>query len=83
MSYSLVYTQRAAKDIRSLDRLVQRQLAKAFVEMAKDPLAKSKKLIHAKIGTYRFRLGDYRIVFDIHGEKVVILRVGHRREIYR
>ncbi len=36
-----------------------------------------------KIGTYRFRIGDYRVIFDIYGEDIVILRIGHRRSIYK
>ena len=36
-----------------------------------------------KIGTYRFRMGNYRVIFDIEGKDIVILRVGHRREIYK
>jgi len=28
-------------------------------------------------------MGDYRVVFDLDGQKIVVLRVGHRREIYR
>lgn len=36
-----------------------------------------------KIGTYRFRTGDYRVIFDIEGKDIVILRAGHRKEIYK
>jgi mRNA interferase RelE/StbE len=35
------------------------------------------------LGAYRFRIGDYRVVFDLEGDEIVILRVGHRRDIYR
>ena len=41
------------------------------------------KLIDETLGQYRYRIGDYRVIFDIHGQNIVILRVGHRREIYR
>lgn len=40
-------------------------------------------MVDPRLGTYRFRIGDYRIIFDIEGEEIVILRIGHRREIYR
>jgi len=40
-------------------------------------------LIHPKIGTYRFRMGDYRVIFDTEDENIVILRIGHRRSIYK
>jgi len=35
------------------------------------------------LDTFRFRIGDYRVVFDIAGKDVVVLRVGHRSSIYR
>jgi mRNA interferase RelE/StbE len=44
-----------------------------FAEKLSDPI----------LGEYRFRIGDYRVIFDIKGSEIVILRVGHRREIYR
>ena len=31
--------------------------------------------------SYRFRIGDYRVVFDIDDNNVVILRIGHRKSI--
>lgn len=79
----LVYTRHALNDIRSLDRVVQKRLAKKLEVFAQDPLARSKKIHDSVLGSYRFRVGDYRIIFDMIGEKVIILRVGHRREIYR
>jgi mRNA interferase RelE/StbE len=39
---------------------------------AKEPLKYAQKLITHKIGTYRFRIGDYRGIFDIDGENIVI-----------
>ncbi|MCK4791223.1 MAG: type II toxin-antitoxin system RelE/ParE family toxin [Desulfobacteraceae bacterium] len=41
------------------------------------------KLFDPALGTYRFRIGDYRVIFDIEGEEIVVLRVGHRKDIYR
>ena len=83
MSYQLVYTQQAVKDIRDLDRIVQKRLAKKLEHLRIKPLALSKPLIHSKLGQYRYRIGDYRVIFDLDKNNLIILRVGHRREIYR
>lgn len=83
MSWKLVYTRRALEDIRSLDRVVQKRLAKKLEMLAKNPIAHSKKIHDPELGSYRFRVGDYRILLDLVGEQIVTLRVGHRREIYR
>jgi mRNA interferase RelE/StbE len=40
-------------------------------------------LTDPEIGTYRFRIGDYRVIFDLEGNDVIVLRVRHRKEIYR
>ena len=83
MQYSLTYTKTATKDIEKLDIVAKKRLKKKLELLASNPLHYSKKLIHSDLGTYRYRVGDYRIVFDLEGSQIVILRVGHRREIYR
>ncbi len=83
MQYSLFYTQTAVKDIKKLDTIAQKRLQKKLTLLATNPLHYSKKLIHSDLGTYRYRVGDYRIVFDLNSKDIIILRVGHRREIYK
>jgi mRNA interferase RelE/StbE len=46
-------------------------------------LTYAEPLKQSDLGSYRFRIGDYRVVFDLDGEKIVVLRVGHRRDIYK
>ena len=81
--YELLYTRRAFEDIEELDAVVKKRLVAKLDEFGKDPFRVSEKLTNSKLGQYRFRVGNYRIVFDTHGQKIIILRIGHRREIYR
>jgi len=83
MKYNLVYTRRAEKDIKKLDPSIKSHIGKAILKLQDNPSHLSEKLIDPKIGTYRFRIGDYRVIFDIEGNDIVILRVGHRKEIYK
>jgi len=83
MAYKLVYTRTAARDIDKLDAVIKKKLSKKLTEYSKNPHHYAKKLISKEIGTYRWRIGDFRVVFDIDTHKIVILRVGHRREIYK
>ncbi|MBI4125514.1 MAG: type II toxin-antitoxin system RelE/ParE family toxin [Deltaproteobacteria bacterium] len=82
-AYQLVYTKRAAQDIAKPDRIVRKRLGKKLPDFANDPLKFAKRIHDPKLGNHRFRVGDYRIIFDIVGGQIVILRAGHRREIYR
>ena len=83
MKYKLVYTRRADRDIRSLDPGIRERLGKSLLRYSVDPLKYAEKLTNSSLGDYRFRVGDYRVIFDIVGKEIVVLRVGHRREIYR
>jgi len=83
MSYKLVYTNTAYKDIKKLDIVARKRIGKKIEEYSKGPILNSKKLTNSLIGTYRWRIGNYRVVFDIDNKNIVILRVGHRKEIYK
>jgi mRNA interferase RelE/StbE len=83
MSCRLVYTRRAIKDIQKLEHLVKSRIGKALLRFEADPLSHATALSNTDLGTYRFRIGDYRVVFDLEGDEIVILRVGHRRDIYK
>ena len=81
--YKVAFTQRALKDWENVDKDMQVRIAQKLKEYAKDPLRYAIKLTNPKIGTYRFRIGNYRIIFDIEDNNIVILRVGLRRSVYK
>ena len=83
MKYKLVYAYRAAKDIKRLDKPTKSRIGKALTRYKEDPFKYAERLSDSTLGTYRFRVGDYRIIFDIDDTNIVILRVGHRKEIYK
>ena len=83
MAYILLYTKSAYKDIQKLDTITKKRLKKKLEIFMDNPLFYAKKLTNPALGTYRWRAGNYRIVFDIDRNKVIILRVGHRKEIYK
>jgi len=83
VTYRLVYTHRAVRDIKKLPEDIRKRIGKTLLRYQADPLNFAENLTEPALGTYRFRVGDYRIIFDLEGEDIVILRVGHRRELYK
>jgi len=81
--YRVVLTQRALRDLENIDKKTQNRIAARLKEYAQAPFKYARKLINPHIGTYRFRIGDYRVIFDVDDETIVILRIGHRQSIYR
>jgi mRNA interferase RelE/StbE len=85
MKYNLKIESRARKDLQSLNPIAQKRIAKKlkyFIEQS-DPLQFSKKLVDSSGGDYRWRVGHYRVVFDLSGEEIRVLRVQHRKDVYR
>ncbi len=86
MRYTVDFTPAAARQFRKLPRNVQAVLRPTINAFADEPRSHGvKTLTNAEQGTYRIREGDYHIVYDIEDDVLLVLvvRVGHRREIYR
>ncbi len=75
----------ALKQLKKLSKEVQVRIIKKldFFCSQDDPVEFSEPLVRSELGSYRFRIGDYRVIFDIEGGAIIILLVGHRRDIYR
>ena len=85
MHYNLKIESRAKKDLQSLDSVIQKRIAKKlkfFLEQP-DPMQFSKSLFDTSGGDYRWRVGHYRLVFDVKGNVIMLLRVQHRKDVYR
>jgi len=83
VKYRLIYTERAIKDIRKLEPKFKKRIGKTLLRYVGDPLKHAEKLTESRIGEYRFRIGDYRVIFDLEGDEIVVLRADHRKDIYR
>ena len=88
MQFKFEMTDPAAADFAALDSVVKRRIAvkMRFFATQQNPLRFAERLHGVLFGQYRFRVGDYRILFDLDRKGVitilVILRIRHRREAY-
>lgn len=80
-----IFTPRAWKHIQKLPREIQIRIIKKldFFCSQDDPFEYVEPLSRSELGTYRFRIGDYRVICDLEDGNFLILLVGHRRDIYR
>lgn len=83
--YAWEFTTEATKDFKKLTPETQKRIVKKldYFIASGQPLRFADVLINYEIGQYRFRVGDYRIIFDLEVEKIVVLAVDHRKDIYR
>ena len=80
--FTLVITRSFFKDLQKINKPDQIRIRKALTEIETDPY-KGRKVVSADIGQFRWRVGNYRIRYDIIGNEVVILRVIKREDVYR
>ena len=85
MAYAIRLTPAARRQLRKLDPPVRRKVANRIESLAAEPRPdRVVKLTAAKRSLYRVREGDWRIVYRIEHEVllVVVVRIGHRSDVY-
>lgn len=85
--YSLKYSREYIKDLKKIPKQYQKKIREKIESLAIDPRPYGCKKLQGstKASLYRVRCGDYRIVYSIddHVLIVLIIEIGHRRDIYR
>lgn len=84
MTYRLDYTPAAQRSIERLERDTQRRILARIGLLSADPRPPGAIKL-AGHDEYRIRVGDYRIIYTIHDDRLIVLivDVGHRRDVYR
>ena len=83
----VIFGSQAKKDFLKLDKTVQRHIQRFVLRLQElsDPRMSGKALVGNYAGLWRYRVGDYRLICEIHDEKILVtvLRIAHRKEVYR
>ncbi len=84
MAWNLAFEPSAARQLAALDPPIGKRIRAALRRLARDPQA-APNVIAMTGGGYRLRVGDWRVIYTLHADTVVILvlRIAHRREAYR
>ena len=85
MKYRIEFKRSAAKALRKIPKSDQKRIANKIDSLSEnlpDPAVTNMK---GDNPFHRIRVGDYRIIYEIHGDilLIVILKIGHRKEVYR
>ena len=83
--YRVEFASRAQRMFRNLSAEAQQRLDPAIQALRQDPRPPGCKKLSGEESVWRIRVGDYRIVYQIRDNELLVLvvKVGHRREIYR
>lgn len=80
--YDVELTAKAKKDLKKLEKTIQEIILKKLFTLRNNPFSKVKRLKGKNL--WRMRISQYRAILDIliSGRKIIVLRIGHRRNIY-
>ena len=83
MAYNIVYKKSVERDLKKLSKAESAKILDQIeTELAKK--AEASPVLKGRFaGLRKYRVGDYRVIYAIVGSDVLILRIGHRREVYR
>ena len=75
----------AERQLRRLDRADQERVTAAMRALARDPRPRGSRKLQGYDDVFRIRVGRYRVLYSISGSTliIVILKVGHRKDVYR
>jgi len=84
-SYKVLVKRSAEKELRSIPPPFLKRIIDKIGKLASSPRPVGSELLTGEERYFRLRQGDYRIVYEIDdvGKKMTVIKIGHRREIYR
>jgi mRNA interferase RelE/StbE len=83
--FEIEVTRSAEKRLRALPRDDQKRLAKAILDLGDDPRPRGARKLFGYEDVFRIRVGSYRILYSLEPGRLVILilKIGHRSDVYR
>jgi mRNA interferase RelE/StbE len=79
--YQIEFKPRAIRDLRAIEKSQARRIAEKIALMKADLAGDVKRLTNFT-PEFRLRVGEYRVLFEVEGNKVLIYRVRHRKDAY-
>ena len=83
MSYKIAFKKSVARDLKKIDNDQADRILKKIEEELPEKAESFPVLTGKFSGLRKFRVGDYRVVYSIMGNTALILRIKHRREVYK
>lgn len=83
MKYEVVYHHEIPDDLAAIPANIKERIQKSIESrLLVDPINYGLPLRKSLQGHRKLRVGDYRVIYRIAGEKIIVLKIGHRRDVY-
>lgn len=83
MAYNIGYKKSVERDLKKLPKAEARRILDQIEEELPEKADAYPVLKGQFAGLRKFRIGDYRVIYAVLGNEAVVLRIGHRKDVYR
>jgi mRNA interferase RelE/StbE len=83
LAYNIVYKKSVERDLKRLSKSEARRVLHQIEEELSKKADTHPVLKGPFAGLRKYRVGDYRVIYAILGDEVVVLRIGHKKEVYK
>jgi mRNA interferase RelE/StbE len=83
LAYNIVYKKSVERDLKKLSKAEARRVLNQVEEQLSENADTHPVLKGQFAGLRKYRIGDYRVIYAILGADVVVLRIGHRKDVYK
>ena len=83
MAYNIVYKKSVQRDLKKLSKAEAHRVLKQIEEELSKNAETYPALKRQFAGLRKYRVGDYRVIYAILGDEVLVLRIGHRKDVYK
>ena len=82
MTFEIIWSLSATQQLKKLDRSIAKRIFNAVSKLQQNPTRWVRRIVNSPY--YRLRVGNYRVIVDIHENelRVLVVKVGHRKKIY-
>ncbi len=83
--YKIKWTESATKELKKVQKQIIPKIIQHIEELSNNPRPHGCKKLSGSNSSYRIRIGDYRVIYDVfdHDVLIRIVKVGHRQHVYR
>ena len=85
VSYKIEWRRSTKKDFKGISKSEIPKIIKAVENLSENPHPSGSKKLTGSEFTYRMRIGNYRVIYEIHDKRILVevVKVGHRKDIYQ
>ena len=85
VSYKIEWRRSIKKDLKGISKAEIPKIIGAVESLSEEPRPPGSKKLSGSEFTYRIRIGNYRVIYEIHDDTILIevVKVGHRKDVYK